>query len=58
MARDRPTTPQPLQWFRDSRDFPVIAQGLRARGFAEEEVRNIMGLNWLRLLETATTAIA
>ncbi|WP_242483022.1 dipeptidase, partial [Pseudomonas sp. TH10] len=27
-------------------------------GFAEEEVRNIMGLNWLRLLETATTAIA
>ena len=55
-SKDNANWPAPLQWFRDSRDFPVIAQGLRARGFAEDEVRNIMGLNWLRLLENATTA--
>jgi microsomal dipeptidase-like Zn-dependent dipeptidase len=55
-SKDNAHWPSPLQWFRDSRDFPVIAQGLRDRGFAEDEVRNIMGLNWLRLLESATTA--
>jgi microsomal dipeptidase-like Zn-dependent dipeptidase len=56
-SADNANWPSPLQWFRDSRDFPVVAQGLRARGFTEDDVRNIMGLNWLRLLETATTAI-
>ena len=57
-SRDNANWPAPLQWFRDSRDFRNIAQGLRARGFAEHDVGNIMGLNWLRLLETATTAQA
>jgi microsomal dipeptidase-like Zn-dependent dipeptidase len=57
-SKDNANWPDPLQWFRDSRDFPNIAKGLRARGFAEDDVRKIMGLNWLRLLETATTAQA
>ena len=57
-SKDNANWPAPLQWFRDSRDFGNIAQGLRARGFAEQDVANIMGLNWLRLLETATTAQA
>lgn len=54
-SKDNANWPAPLQWFRDSRDFPNIARGLRARGFAEDDVRRIMGLNWLRLLETAST---
>jgi membrane dipeptidase len=37
------------EWFRSSRDFPALAGGLRARGFDEEEVRQILGGNWLRL---------
>lgn len=43
--------PAPLSWFRDSRDFPNITNGLLARGFSPEEVAKIMGLNWLNLLE-------
>ncbi|MBT8764938.1 dipeptidase [Metapseudomonas boanensis] len=54
-SADNADWPAPLHWFRDSRDFPVIAQGLRQRGFAEDEVRKIMGLNWLNLLERGTT---
>lgn len=53
-SADNADWPAPLQWFRDSRDFPVIARGLRERGFAEDEVRKIMGLNWLDLLERGT----
>lgn len=53
-SADNADWPAPLQWFRDSRDFPVIARGLRERGFDEDEVRKIMGLNWLDLLERST----
>jgi microsomal dipeptidase-like Zn-dependent dipeptidase len=38
--------PQP-PWFRDNRDFPGLADGLRAVGFGETEVAGIMGSNWL-----------
>ncbi|WP_219899669.1 dipeptidase [Zobellella taiwanensis] len=44
--------PRPLSWFRDSRDFPNLTQGLLARGFGKEDVANIMGLNWLNFLES------
>jgi membrane dipeptidase len=50
--------PEPLGWFRDSRDFPTLAMGLRQRGFAEQDVQNIMGGNWLRLLETSTLPVS
>ncbi|WP_305857521.1 dipeptidase [Balneatrix alpica] len=43
--------PRPLSWFRDSRDFPNLTAGLQARGFSNDEVARIMGLNWLRILE-------
>ncbi|WP_027856882.1 dipeptidase [Marinobacterium jannaschii] len=43
--------PRPLSWFKDSRDFPNITEGLLARGFSAEEVAKIMGLNWLNFLD-------
>lgn len=39
--------PQP-SWFRDNRDFPGIAGGLRRTGFNAGEIAGIMGENWLR----------
>ncbi|WP_417614179.1 dipeptidase [Oceanisphaera sp.] len=45
--------PRPLSWFRDSRDFPNLTQGLLARGFSQEDVAKIMGLNWLNFLDEA-----
>jgi len=47
--------PQPLSWFRDNRDFPNIIQGLRQKGFTEDDIARIMGGNWLRQLELGTT---
>lgn len=43
--------PQPLSWFKDSRDFPNLTQGLLDRGFDQAEVAKIMGQNWLRVLD-------
>ena len=45
--------PRPLSWFKDSRDFPNITNGLLARGFSPEEVAKVMGLNWLNFLDDA-----
>jgi microsomal dipeptidase-like Zn-dependent dipeptidase len=42
--------PQP-DWFRDNRDFPWLADGLRATGLSEQEVDGIMGENWLRFYD-------
>ena len=42
--------PQP-GWFRDNRDFPGIAVGLREVGFQDAEIAGIMGDNWLRFFE-------
>ena len=35
-------------WFRDNRDFPGLAAGLRAAGFDAGEVAGILGGNWHR----------
>jgi microsomal dipeptidase-like Zn-dependent dipeptidase len=43
--------PRPLTWFKDSRDFPNLTQGLQDRGFSKEEVAKIMGKNWLDFFE-------
>ncbi len=43
--------PRPLSWFRDSRDFPHLTNGLLERGFSREDVAKIMGLNWLNFLD-------
>jgi microsomal dipeptidase-like Zn-dependent dipeptidase len=45
--------PRPLSWFKDSRDFPNITNGLLARGFSPEDVAQVMGLNWLNYLDDA-----
>jgi membrane dipeptidase len=37
--------PQPT-WFRDNRDYPLIREGLVARGFSAAEADQIMGRNW------------
>jgi len=48
--------PQPLPWFRDSRDFPNLTRGLQEIGFHDAEVAKIMGLNWLRFFENSLPA--
>lgn len=45
--------PKPLEWFRDSSDFPNLTNGLLKRGFTEENVAKVMGLNWLNFLDQA-----
>ncbi|WP_315981615.1 dipeptidase [Aliamphritea spongicola] len=42
--------PRPLEWFKDSRDFPNLTKGLLDRGFSEQDVAKVMGLNWLNFL--------
>ncbi len=49
--------PKPLSWFRDSRDFPNLTSGLLKRGFSENDVAKIMGLNWLNFLDDALLPI-
>ena len=38
-------------WFAGNRDFPNIAEGLKAAGFAAEDVTKVMGGNWLAFFE-------
>lgn len=37
------------EWFRSPADFGNITEGLRRRGFTEDETAKILGGNWLRL---------
>lgn len=41
--------PQP-PWFRDNRDFPKLAGGLRRAGFGEADIAAVLGQNWLRFM--------
>ncbi|MEM7131223.1 MAG: dipeptidase [Chloroflexota bacterium] len=43
--------PAPLQWLRNSTDFPNLTQGLLDKGFSKEETAKIMGQNWLNFYE-------
>lgn len=43
--------PRPTDWFASNRDFENVAEGLRAAGFAADEVAGIMGSNWLAFFE-------
>lgn len=52
-SRSNADWPRPLSWFRDSRDFPNLTQGLLARGFSQQDVAKIMGQNWLNFLDDA-----
>lgn len=44
--------PQP-DFFTDNRDFPGIAEGLRAVGFDDGEVAGLMGENWLNFFNAS-----
>ncbi len=44
--------PQPA-WFRDNRDFPRLAEGLRGAGFSPAEIEAILGGNWYRFMREA-----
>lgn len=46
-----PGFPDMPGWFRDNRDFPNVAIGLRDVGFSEEDVAKIMGANWFSFFE-------
>jgi microsomal dipeptidase-like Zn-dependent dipeptidase len=45
--------PRPLSWFKDSRDFPNITQGLKQHGFNDADIAKVMGKNWLTFLDDA-----
>ena len=47
------TFPPQLEWFRDNRDFPRLAEGLKTAGFSTAETKSILGGNWARFLATA-----
>lgn len=47
-SADAPGFPPEPSWFQDNRDFGNIRQGLSQVGFAEHEVAQIMGENWMR----------
>ena len=38
---------------KDATSLPLIAGGLRARGYSESDVRKILGENFLRVLSAA-----
>ena len=42
-----------LDGFDDYRDFPNITRGLVARGYRDQQIRGILGENFLRVFETA-----
>ncbi len=45
-------TTQNLVGFDDYRDFPNITRGLVARGYTDEQIRGILGENFLRVFES------
>ena len=45
--------PEQPEWFRDNRDFINIFSCLRKKGFSENEVKRIAGLNWLEFFENS-----
>lgn len=50
-ALDSIGAPVNLAGFDDYRDFPNITRGLVARGYPDEEIRGILGENFLRVFE-------
>jgi microsomal dipeptidase-like Zn-dependent dipeptidase len=42
-------------WFQDNRDWHQIADGLNQFGFSEEDVKKILGGNWLQFYEKSFT---
>lgn len=47
-SASQPGFPPMPSWYRDNRDFGNLATGLQAVGFTEDEVADVLGLNWYR----------
>ena len=50
-SKDAAAWPAPVPWFSNNLNFRGIAEGLKQRGFADDAVDRIMGLNWLDFFE-------
>ncbi|MCG8694981.1 MAG: dipeptidase, partial [Minwuiales bacterium] len=50
-SKDAAAWPKPVSWFSNNLDFRGIAEGLKQRGFSDDAVDRIMGLNWLDFFE-------
>jgi len=48
---ENPGFPTQPNWFKNNTDFQNIWTGLSNFGFSEEEIKNIMGRNWLNFFE-------
>jgi len=48
---ENPGFPTQPKWFKNNTDFENIRTGLSDFGFSEEEIKNIMGRNWLNFFE-------
>ncbi|MGB6865769.1 MAG: membrane dipeptidase, partial [Candidatus Aminicenantaceae bacterium] len=48
-----PRTPSPIG-IRGAHDYPNITKGLKKRGYSDEDVKKIMGGNFLRVWKTVT----
>ena len=46
-----PGWPEPVPWFADNRGFPALVDGLKRRGFSDEDVAKVVGGNWLRFYD-------
>lgn len=44
--------PKPMSWFKEIGDIHNLINGLQEYGFKKEEVEKLMGLNWIRFLES------
>ncbi|MGD1884010.1 MAG: membrane dipeptidase [Paracoccaceae bacterium] len=55
-SASRPGFPPQPEFFRDNRDFPRLAAGLRSVGFSQSDIDGIMGENWLRFFDQSFVA--
>src|SRR5690625_4006507 len=47
-SKDNPSWPEWPEWFKTPADFPNIINGLQAKGMKIEDIKKVMGGNWLR----------
>lgn len=52
-SADNAAWPEPVNWFGSNADFPNLTAALVRAGFADGEVAQIMGGNWMRIMRDA-----
>ena len=50
-SADAPGFPPMPEFYKDNRDFPNIAEGLKAIGMSKGDIDKVMGDNWLRFYD-------